>query len=327
MSLAPNCTPFPVCCEPVYGYSYAQTEFLSSEISGSCPTTSLGGPFTLQPGSFYSDVSQADADAQAQTYLAFLIAQGCVPIPVPVVASATMAYTAGVAFTYQIVATGSPTSYGATPLPSGVSLNATTGLISGTIASGTTTYTINLSATNAGGSSVAGATLTLRAAKAVMSFSQTGGTSGGLGITSFQIGLDGAGYTSGTLGTTYRAYSQFKYKFILSDGTWPSTYSIQIGQTITSISSLVSGTITATGNITTSVLGQGDLYVIVVDTGNTPHGLVNPQDVGSGAYSLSATIPSSLTLKTNTQAFEFADGSSGTFTVTGANQAEVILNF
>lgn len=56
----------------------------------------------------------------------------------------------GVAFSYQITATNSPTSYAASGLPAGLSLNPVTGRITGTpVASGDTTITV--SATNAGG--------------------------------------------------------------------------------------------------------------------------------------------------------------------------------
>jgi len=77
----------------------------------------------------------------------------------PVSTSATTASgTVGSAFSYQISATNTPTSYGATGLPAGLSVNSTTGLISGTpTAAGTSTVT--LSATNSSGTG--NATLTL----------------------------------------------------------------------------------------------------------------------------------------------------------------------
>ena len=71
----------------------------------------------------------------------------------PVVTSATTASgQTGVPFSYQITATNSPTSFAATPLPSGVTVNTATGLISGTpTATGATN--VSLSATNATGTS------------------------------------------------------------------------------------------------------------------------------------------------------------------------------
>lgn len=59
----------------------------------------------------------------------------------------TASGTVGVAFAYGIVATNSPTSYGASGLPAGLTINTTTGVISGTpTTAGVTSVTI--SATN-----------------------------------------------------------------------------------------------------------------------------------------------------------------------------------
>jgi hypothetical protein len=66
----------------------------------------------------------------------------------------------GTAFGYRITATNNPTSYDATGLPAGVSVNRSSGLISGTpIAPGTSTAA--LSATNAAGTGTAALTVTV----------------------------------------------------------------------------------------------------------------------------------------------------------------------
>jgi hypothetical protein len=70
----------------------------------------------------------------------------------PVIISAASANAAvGRAFSYQIAASGSPTRYGATSLPSGLTLNATTGVISG-VPTIVGNATMTISANNAGGS-------------------------------------------------------------------------------------------------------------------------------------------------------------------------------
>ena len=64
----------------------------------------------------------------------------------------------GSAFSYQITATNSPTSFGATGLPTGLWVNTSTGLISGTPTTAGSS-TITLSASNSGGTGVATAIL------------------------------------------------------------------------------------------------------------------------------------------------------------------------
>jgi hypothetical protein len=77
------------------------------------------------------------------------------PLPAaPVISSSGNANaTIGSAFSYQITASNSPTSYGASGLPSGLSLNTSSGLISGTPSAGVSTgiHNVTLGATNAGG--------------------------------------------------------------------------------------------------------------------------------------------------------------------------------
>jgi len=78
-----------------------------------------------------------------------------------VITSATAATgTVGGAFSYQIAATNGPTSYGATGLPAGLSVNPATGAITGTPAV-VGTYSITLAATNAAGTGTATLTLTV----------------------------------------------------------------------------------------------------------------------------------------------------------------------
>ncbi len=80
---------------------------------------------------------------------------------VPVITSAGSASgTAGSAFSYQITASNSPTSFGASGLPAGLSVNASNGLISGT-PSAAGSFSVNVSASNAAGTGSATLALTI----------------------------------------------------------------------------------------------------------------------------------------------------------------------
>ena len=79
----------------------------------------------------------------------------------PIISSAAAATAImGTGFTYTITANNSPTSFSETGLPSGLTLNTTTGVISGT-ATATGTSTVTLGAGNAAGTKTATLTLTV----------------------------------------------------------------------------------------------------------------------------------------------------------------------
>lgn len=81
-----------------------------------------------------------------------LVPRSTAPAAPVVNSSSTAAGLVGSAFSYQITASGTPTSYNATGLPSGLSVNTMTGVISGTPA-GAAVSNITLTATNAVGTS------------------------------------------------------------------------------------------------------------------------------------------------------------------------------
>ena len=153
----------------------------------------------------------------------------------PVISSATSASaTVGTAFSYQISASGSPTSYAATGLTgTGLSLNTTSGSISGTpTAAGT--ITSQLTATNAAGTS-APVTLTITVAA-------SGGTGTAPTVTS-------AGTASATVGTA------FSYQITASGSptSFAATGLTGTGLSVNATTGLISGTPTAAGTITSQL--------------------------------------------------------------------------
>jgi PKD repeat protein len=106
--------------------------------------------------------SRSFARAVTLVLITLLVAAGNVlAAPKPNITSPTTASgTIGFAFSYQITANQSITTWGAAPLPAGLTVNPATGLISGT-PSAAGTFSVDLSATNANGTGTATLTLTI----------------------------------------------------------------------------------------------------------------------------------------------------------------------
>ena len=115
----------------------------------------------------------------------------------PVIGSSlTQSGTVGIAFSYQITASGSPTSYGATGLPGGLGINTSTGAITGTpTVAGTSNVTI--SATNGSGTGTATLVITVNssASAPVISSSLVAGATVDTAF-SYQIVANGSTPTS-----------------------------------------------------------------------------------------------------------------------------------
>lgn len=144
--------------------------------------------------------------APAYTFSKEIILNGTVTAQSkPVVTTATVSGTFGNLLNYTILATNSPTSYAITSgtLPTGLTLNTTTGVISGTPTVATTDpILVTVTATNAGGTS-APATLTFNIAKKNQTITFAALTNKIYGSADFAL----TGTATSSLGITYTSSS------------------------------------------------------------------------------------------------------------------------
>ena len=248
-----------------------------------------------------------------------------VTVGAPVITSSTSAAgTVGSAFSYQITATNSPTSYAATSLPAGLAVNTSTGLISGTpTAAGTSS--VALSATNAAGTGHATLTLTVTAGPPVITSS---------------------GAANGIVG------SAFSYQIAATNS--PTSYaatSLPAGLAVNAATGLISGTPTAAGTSSvalsaTNSAGTGHATLTLTVTVGPPvitSSTSAAGTVGSAfSYQITATnsptsyaatsLPAGLSVNTSTGLISGTPTATGTSSVTlsatngnGTGQATLTL--
>ena len=124
--------------------------------------------FPSQAGTYYASVSATNANGTGNAAVTFIINPGS-----PVITSAISANaTVGKPFSYTITASNSPTSFGASGLPSGLSIDSSSGVISGTPTQ-TGTYNVTISATNSSGSGSASLTLAVLSPEPVITSAGT----------------------------------------------------------------------------------------------------------------------------------------------------------
>src|SRR5437870_1036733 len=243
--------------------------------------------------------------------------------PAPVITSpATATGQVGVAFSYQITATNNPTSYNATGLPAGLTVNTSTGLISGTPTTAGT-YSVTISATNSGGTGSATLTLTINPAKPVITSSLT--ATGQVGVAfSYQItatnnptsynatGLPAGltvnpstGVISGTP-TTTGIYS-VTISATNSGGTGTATLIITINNPVPTTTSISPNCVTA-GSIgfTLTLTGTNFVSGSVVNFGGTS---LTP--TSSSSTQLTVTVPASLVATAGTVSVTVVNPSPG----------------
>jgi DNA/RNA endonuclease G (NUC1) len=223
------------------------------------------------------------------------------PVPVITVSGPATA-TALASFTYSIQASESPTSYAASGLPEGLSINTSTGVISGTPTT-TGDYTVGLTATNAAGDGTATLTISVQA------------NPNAPAITSDLI-------ASGQISTA------FTYQITASNS--PTSYTagnLPAGLTINTSTGLISGTPTAGGTFNATITALNDfgsdtktLQILVrVPTLSLTPASLNPFVAAAGFYSttqsytlIGSELTESITVRTP-QNFEIStDGATFT---------------
>jgi len=225
---------------------------------------------------------------------------------IPVVATASTTGTVGVSFSYVISATNSPTSYSSTTLPIGLSLNTTTGVISGTPTTAGV-FTVTDTAKNISGSGAGTLTITINPAKPVVATASTTGTVG----VSFSYTISATNNPTGYSSTTLPAGLSLNTTTGAITGT-PTTAGIfTVTDTAKNISGSGTGTLTITINpakpvvATASTTGTvGVSFSYAISATNNPTG-----------YS-STTLPAGLSLNTTTGAITGTPTVAGVFTVT-----------
>ena len=228
---------------------------------------------------------------------------------IPIVTTNTATGIVGTAFTYMISATGTPTSYTATPLPAGLSFNTVTGVISGTpTTAGPTTVTIT--ATNISGTGTGTVMITINPVIPIVTTNTATGTVG----VAFTYTISATGTPTGYTATPLPAGLSFNTTTGVISGTPTTAGPTTVTITATNISGTGTGSVTITINPVT--------IPIPVVTSNTITGIVGV----AFTYTISATntptiysatpLPAGLTFNPSTGVISGTPTTAGPTTVT-----------
>jgi fibronectin type 3 domain-containing protein len=243
--------------------------------------------------------SQASNTASAQT----LTSSQQSPAT-PVITSATTASgTVGSAFSYQTAATNSPSSYGASGLPGGLSVNSNSGLISGTPTTAGN-FSVTLSASNSGGTGTAALALSITAAGAA-----------GLTISPSPVAFSGVNVGSNSTHTVTLTNGGTATLNISAATITGSGYTMTL-QPI-SLNSGANATFNVTFAPTAAASSSGSISI----ASNAPNSPATIALSGTGLQAQIAATPSSASFGT------VAIGNTNSQTITLKNAGNITLNF
>ena len=286
--------------------SFSVTGTLPSGVTVN-PGTGLISGIPTQTGSFPVTISAANSAGTGSQSLTLTIA-----LVAPSITSAgTASGTGGQSFSYQILAGNLPTSYGVVgTLPAGVTLNPSSGLISGTPTQ-TGSFPVTISASNGAGTGSQSLTLTIGLVAPSITSAGTASGTGGQSF-SYQILAGNLPTSYGVVGTLPAGVTLNPSSGLISGiptqtGSFPVTISASNGagtgsQSLTLTIGLVAPVITSSAS---AVGSTGVSFSHQIVAGNLPAG-----------YGVTGALPAGVTLNPTSGLIAGIPTQSGSFPVT-----------